>query len=313
MKQSLLILSLIFFSTPGFAKKLYKFLDENGTVNFSDQPPHSIVPVEIRQLKAEKKRHVWIEQSGTQQHPEYSIRNTYFGPIEVEVALTDPENIDVNPELTKRLIVKPGVSEKLFEMGSVNVSTNLALQYRYVLGSSMAVHDDSVVYLAPFAPGEEFPISQAFHGEFSHNDAQNQYAVDIVMPIGTPIHAARKGVVMDVENDFYKGGTDNKAYKSRANRIIILHKDGSMAVYAHLQLEKSQVYPGMKVNAGQLIGFSGNTGFTTGPHLHFAVLINEDMTLVSVPFFLNDQGMAGEPIVGSFLYNAKGQFFEHEN
>jgi murein DD-endopeptidase MepM/ murein hydrolase activator NlpD len=57
--------------------------------------------------------------------------------------------------------------------------------------------------------------------------------------------------------------------------------------------DRAQVYPGLKVAAGQLIGYSGNTGLTSGPHLHFAIQINKGMTLVSVTFaFLNS--MAGK-------------------
>jgi len=123
------------------------------------------------------------------------------------------------------------------------------------------------------------------------------------MPVDTPIYAARAGVVMEVDNDFYKSGA-KKAYKSRANSIRILHADGSMAIYAHLALEKAQAYPGLKVSAGQLIGYSGNTGFSSGPHLHFAVQLNKGMELVSVPFkFMGTDGLAKEPVVGSLLVN----------
>lgn len=106
---------------------------------------------------------------------------------------------------------------------------------------------------------------------------------------------------MEVDNDFYKGGID-ETYSSKANSIRILHTDGSMAVYAHLEEDKAQVYPGLKVAAGQLIGYSGNTGFTSGPHLHFAIQINKGMTLASVPFvFLNSMGQAEEPVAGARL------------
>jgi murein DD-endopeptidase MepM/ murein hydrolase activator NlpD len=300
-----------------FAKKLYKYHDEKGVLHFSDQPPpQAEIAVEIRQLKAEKTRHVWLEQSGDKYHPEYSIRNTYHGPIEVAVNFTRRENVLSSPNLPKRFIVQPGVSEKIFEINGVDPyrGWSFTLQYRYMLGNSEAEHDDSVLYLPPFAAGEKFPVSQAFHGAFSHSDAQNQFAVDIVMPVGTPVHAARSGLVMEVENDFVKGGLDRKAYQSRANSIRILHVDGSMAVYAHLQLEKSQVYPGLKVTAGDLIGFSGNTGYSSGPHLHFAVQVNEDMALVSVPFmFKNVNGDKETPVSGTLLSRQKEILYEFEN
>ena len=308
--RKLLIFALIIYSTSCFAKKLYKFQDENGVLHYTDKPPHTEMPVEVRQLKVEKQRYVWLEESGSKRHPEYHIRNNYFGPIEVEIGFSHRENILAKPELPGRFIIQPGISDTLIEVKGVNASKGwrFTLYYRYILGSSKATHDDSVAYLPPFAAGKEFPISQAFNGAFSHHDAQNQYAVDIVMPVGTPVHAARSGMVMEVENDYVAGGQDLKAYKSRANSIRIMHDDGSMAVYAHLQLEKSQVHPGMRVNAGQLIGYSGNTGFTTGPHLHFAVQVNKDMQLQSVPFdFQNAQGKRVKPVAGAIVARHQGQ------
>jgi murein DD-endopeptidase MepM/ murein hydrolase activator NlpD len=64
----------------------------------------------------------------------------------------------------------------------------------------------------------------------------------------------------------------------------VLHEDGTMAVYAHLQPESVIVRPGQRVNTGQRLGASGNTGFSTGPHLHFALQVNRGMELVSIPF-----------------------------
>jgi len=97
--------------------------------------------------------------------------------------------------------------------------------------------------------------------------------------------------VMQVESDFEKAGLNRERYGGRANFVRILHDDGSMALYAHLKSEGVLVRVGQRVRAGQPIGLSGNTGFTTGPHLHFAVQINRGMKLESIPFRM--QGPAG--------------------
>ena len=81
-----------------------------------------------------------------------------------------------------------------------------------------------------------------------------------------------------------KAGLHREKYGGRANFIRILHDDGSMAVYAHLQPEGVQVHTGQRVRQGQRIGLSGNTGFSTAPHLHFVLQVNRGMRLESIPF-----------------------------
>ena len=109
------------------------------------------------------------------------------------------------------------------------------------------------------------------------------------MPIGTPVLAARTGIIMDLEDDFH-GGEQKQRYMDRANRIRILHDDGSMALYAHLQPNSVRVYRGAKVPAGAWIANSGNTGFSSGPHLHFVIQINAGMALESLPFRFRQPG-----------------------
>jgi len=303
-----ILLLLWSFNAP--AQKLYKFQDEQGKWHFTDKPTNTEQKVEVRQLKVAPKQLVWLLQSGEERHPKFYIRNEYAGPVEVEVNFTEQENVRSTPELPRRFVVEPGKSDTLFEINGINElgAWRLGLKYRYIIGTPLGQYSSTASYLPPIAPDASFQVSQAFGGSFSHTDEQNKYAVDIVMPEGTPIYAARSGIVLEADDDFYKGGT-NKAYSAEANSIRILHDDGSMAVYAHLALEKAQVYPGLTVNTGQLIGYSGNTGFSSGPHLHFAVQINKGMELVSVPFtFVNNTGQAEEPTVNAQLNGVASTF-----
>ena len=75
--------------------------------------------------------------------------------------------------------------------------------------------------------------------------------MDFALAEGTPILAVREGVVMQVESDFEKAGLNREKYGGRANFIRIVHDDGSMAVYAHLQPEGVQVRTGQRVRKGQ--------------------------------------------------------------
>lgn len=306
--SSLVFLYLCLLSMPGEAKKLYKYQDDKGRWYYTDKAPSALqskeFKVEVRQLKVATKRRVQLNQTGKKQQPEFAIRNDYFGPIEVEVVFSEQENVRATPALPRKFVIQPGVSEPLFGLGAIDEyqGWRYALSYRYSLGEPSARHDAQAIYYPPIASYRKFQISQAFNGPFSHTDKQNKYAVDLAMPEGSEVHAARAGVVMSLENDYYKGGTDKQAYKTRANSIRILHDDGSMAVYAHLQVDRAQVYAGMPVKAGQIIAYSGNTGYSSGPHLHFAVQVNQGMNLVAVPFkFSGRQGRLSEPKAGQWL------------
>lgn len=301
--RSLLLLSLLLLSTSGAAKKLYKYQDQNGIWHYSDKPPATEQPVEIRQLKPARKQRVRLEKGGNKYNPAFYAINQYPGPVEIAVDWEDQNNVISSPPLPQRFVVGPGKSTDLFDVRGAETtqSWRFTLKYQYLIGEPLVNYVSSTPYLPPISPNSRFRITQAFNGQFSHQDKQNRYAVDIVMPVGTPIHAARSGVVLEVENDYFKGGTQ-QAYANKANSVRILHEDGSMAVYAHLQLETAQVHPGLEVQAGELIAYSGNTGYSSGPHLHFAVQVNQGMQLASVPFkFATPGGRAITPQQGAWL------------
>jgi len=135
----------------------------------------------------------------------------------------------------------------------------------------------------PYALSSAVRVSQAYPVVKTHGDPASQYAVDFVMPVGTDVFAARDGVVIEVASDFFESGTDYEVDGPRANVVRILHADGTMALYVHLNWNTIRVVPGQRVRRGEYLADSGNTGFTTGPHLHFVVQRNEGGALVAVP------------------------------
>lgn len=299
------MISLLLMATTGVAKKLYKYQDAQGIWHFDDQAPANPAqsPIEVRQLKPAPRQRVRLEQSGDKTSPEFYLLNQFPGPVEVEVDWSRHDNAIATPSLPQRFIVEPGKSPNLFRVSAAdpNRGARFALQYQYVPGPPRPDYPSRQAFSPPIAAGQRFQITQGFNGEFSHQDEQNRYAVDIMMPENTPIYAARGGVVLDVDNDYFNTGTE-QAYASKANSIRILHDDGSMAIYAHLALEKAQVSASADVKEGQLIGYSGNTGYSTGPHLHFAIQVNSGMKLSSVPFlFSTSDGQAIEPRYGQWL------------
>jgi murein DD-endopeptidase MepM/ murein hydrolase activator NlpD len=97
-----------------------------------------------------------------------------------------------------------------------------------------------------------------------------KYAIDFSCKEETKIYASLGGKVVYVKQDSKVGGPDKK-YWYDGNRIVIKHMNDEYTGYEHLKFNGSKVKVGQTVRKGQLIGYTGNTGFTFGPHLHFEV------------------------------------------
>lgn len=298
--MKLTFLSGLFLSTllidtgPAEAKKYYKHVDEDGITHYSDKPPKDVEEFDSWQVRAEDTEYkVKVINRGTKRAPIYFAVNPYHGPVEIGIRFTHKSNVKSSPRWPARYVVPANSDLYLSSITPINEYRAWSFQYSIssTLGDPSATHDRNFAYRLPFIGNKNFYITQAFNGKFSHKGDQNQYALDIAMPEGTAVLAARAGVVMDIAEDFYDGGVDAKKLH-RGNYIRILHDDGSMAIYAHLQLESVVVARGQRVEAMQKIAQSGNTGFTSGPHLHFAVQLNDGLLLKSVPFKL--QHKSGE-------------------
>ncbi|HUX11744.1 MAG TPA: M23 family metallopeptidase [Spirochaetia bacterium] len=153
-------------------------------------------------------------------------------------------------------------------------------------------------YLFPFEHGRIHQVTQGYNGRFSHY-GENQYALDFDLDAGAVVCAARAGVVAEVKDNSSLSGLD-AGFAPHGNYLLIAHDDGSFANYAHLRRGGSLVRPGETVEAGQRIAYSGNTGRTSGPHLHFDVRIpTKTGRMRSVPVsFLDGSSAPVVPLEG---------------
>jgi len=280
-----------------FAGDMYKWQDKDGVWHFSSIPPKTDEKYETLEMPAEPKPMVSMRKLGLEQEPEYSFVNNIWGPVELELKFTDAENVSSDPPLPARLVIPGQTERRLLKVWQTDPSKGFKfrLSYQQMIGPPLDQLPAPYNYYPPFPLGLEFPISQGFDDDTTHKDPSNQYAVDIVMPEGTPILAARAGRVMELEDDFH-GAAQKERYLARSNYIRILHDDGTMAVYAHLQANSLKVREGARVGRGDWIANSGNTGYSSGPHLHFVVQLNAGMSLESMPFnFITPTGVTMTP------------------
>lgn len=129
---------------------------------------------------------------------------------------------------------------------------------------------DSRLYSLPYKAGQAYRMTQAYGGDLRTHSGAMQHAIDFEMPVGTPVLAARGGTVAQTEAKFTEGRLSEDMIDS-ANYVVVQHSDGSVAMYAHLSHNGVAVTQGQVVREGDLLGYSGDTGMSSGPHLHFAV------------------------------------------
>lgn len=238
-----------------------------------------------------------------------------------ELYLENNAFYDVSIELKAVKLINLVSSEKLPFVGSFPAQSrtkilHLTIQdpyskslfqtlYSTTIGRLNPNYDSNYLYALPYARGKAYQLTQGFNGEHTHK-GQSAYALDFKMDEGTRVHAMREGTIVSIEDKQTEHGFSPE-FSDKSNHIIIQHDDGTMAMYGHLKPHGVKVRLGQKVYKHTFIGLSGNTGYSSGPHLHVHISTIKSLASgpSSIPFsFLAKRGTIHSPQVKS-IYIAK--------
>lgn len=284
-------LSMLLLHTSLLAAEIYKYRDTNGKWRFTDKKPKEPA-VETLTLKKTAKKKIepmfYVDKDKKQGKNHLMVRNPFHAPIQVELR---------SPQTQRKSRVIPALGQKklVSAAGAIEPFT-----YKWQLGDpNLALGPQH--YQLPADPLGCHRITQAFNGNFSHQGDNSRYAVDIALPVGTAIKAARAGTVIAVKDDYHMGGVD-KFFLDKANYVRILHDDGTFALYGHILLGTAEVKVGDVVAIGTTLARSGSSGYSSGPHLHFVIHRNSGFKMRSVAFeFVSNHNQYFIPTAGQRL------------
>ncbi|PRB82666.1 M23 family metallopeptidase [Pseudomonas sp. MYb185] len=279
MRTYLMGIALLLASPALLGSTIYKYTDANGVVTYTDQRVQGAkVFVFSDNMVENNDRQVYVT---TREHAggdTLVVKNDLYAPVEVELEITSAEHVLGVPAKPVRWVLPPRGQIRLLTLVPDGKGTpRYQHRLRYALGDPRSEHSP-LAYPLPWRGGP-FRMTQGPGGRYSHTGPKGRYAVDIAMPVGTPIVAARGGLVVKTENQQSGRGTN-----PAGNFVRVLHDDGTMGVYLHLKQGSVNVREGQRVRDGELLALSGNTGNSTGPHLHFVVQKNVGLNTVSIPF-----------------------------
>jgi murein DD-endopeptidase MepM/ murein hydrolase activator NlpD len=254
MQNSFLFLVFLFITLTSFAQKGLKVYDEkteNGYVIYANNNEYCPVSVEFN----------------------FNLKN-----------LKSSKN-------NQRIFVIPAQAKK-FKVLELNIKEkNEAYGFNYNIAYNIGNHflsenSKSFEYDLPFPTSKSYSIYQGYNGKFSH---QNKNALDFDMPIGSKILAVRKGIIIKVVDKYNRSCPTSNCNRYN-NFVTIYHEDGTFAEYTHIKYKGSAVKVGQKIEKGELIAYSGNVGWSTGPHLHLEIFTQniKDRKTLPVKFRIDD-------------------------
>ncbi len=194
------------------------------------------------------------------------IRQAGYGGVDRYENLKDYRNSEIMiksakkiDEISKTLIVQSKSYEELLD---------LAKSKSEMMASIPAISPINSKNLHKGISGFGSRIHPVYKIKKSHK------GIDFAAPTGTPIYATGNGIIRDTGKE-----------RGYGNMVKIDHDYGYETLYGHMS--KIKVKKGQKIKRGEIIGYVGNTGISTGPHLHYEVIKN-DRPVNPINFFFND-------------------------
>ncbi len=205
-----------------------------------------------------------------------SVDFSYDGQSDTTYLLiirTDQRSMEGGYEDRIELILDGPMERQILDLLAAP-GTDFSYNWRFTvhpMDPDFTPNPEEYVYAYPFSPSSAFPVLQGPGGDgagahATHRGAQEN-AVDWALPIGTEVLAARDGVVAVA----YDGS--RLRWHGHENLVIVRHDDGTFAWYGHLLPGGAFVSAGDRVTTGMPIGLSGNSGYSSEPHLHFQVSV----------------------------------------
>jgi hypothetical protein len=193
-----------------------------------------------------------VEPRRTERSVEFFATNSCHVPIFVELSFPKLRNLASSESLPVHGSLPPHSRRKLLSLKPIDQykAWSYESSTSVFFGNSAPHPDPDYLYSFPFAGLQPRRLVQGVGGEATHQGLHH-YSFDFVI-------------------DGFPAGGFHEKYKNRGNEVVVLHADGTIGLYGHLSAGVP-VQEGTRVEVGEVLGLSGNSGYSMGPHLHFEV------------------------------------------